>query len=183
MPPCWPPALAFAQSDDPGILTRFLQDNLSDAGRQVTITGFQGALSSRATVREMTIADSQGVWLTLRGVTLDWNRAAVLRRQFSVNELSADEVIMVRPPVSEPSCPRPRPRAFLCRNCRFRSISARSRPSRVELGPEVLGQAVEASLSASMRLANGEGEAALSLLRLGRRTRGARHAGCELFQH
>ena len=41
------PAVALAQKDDPGILTRFLQDNLSGAGRQVTITGFQGALSSR----------------------------------------------------------------------------------------------------------------------------------------
>ena len=35
--------------DDKGFITRFLQEKLSGAGRQVNIEGFQGALSSRAT--------------------------------------------------------------------------------------------------------------------------------------
>ncbi len=161
------PAIAFAQSDDQGILTRFLQDNLSGAGRQVTITGFQGALSSRATVQEMTIADSAGVWLTLRGVTLDWNRAAVLRREFSVNELSATEVIVARPPVAEASLPSPEAKGFSLPELPISVNIGRVTAARLELGPAVLGQPVEASLDASMRLANGEGEAALSLLAAG----------------
>ena len=36
-------------ADDRGFLTAFLEDNLSGLGRKVTIAGFQGALSSRAT--------------------------------------------------------------------------------------------------------------------------------------
>ena len=59
---------------DRGLLQGFIEDNLSDAGREVRIEGFAGALSSQATLDEMTIADDQGVWLTLRGVTLDWTR-------------------------------------------------------------------------------------------------------------
>ena len=94
---------ALAQDDDPGFLARFLQDRLSGAGRSVQISGFQGALSSRATIREMTIADDDGIWLTLRGVTLDWNRAAVLRGEISVNPLSAQEILVARPP--EPGHP------------------------------------------------------------------------------
>ncbi len=160
------PGLALAQDDQPGLLTRFLQDNLSGAGRTVTVSGFQGALSSRATIAEMTIADATGVWLTLRGVTLDWNRAAVLRGRFSVNELSATEVIMLRPPEPEPGLPAPEATGFALPELPISVEIGRVLASRVDLGPDVLGQAVEASLEASVQLADGEGQATLSLIRM-----------------
>ena len=88
------PALAQSQAEeDRGFLTAFLEDNLSDAGRTVTITGFEGALSSRATIRELTIADAQGVWLTLRGVVFDWNRSALFAGEVAVDELSAEHFL------------------------------------------------------------------------------------------
>ncbi len=157
---------ALAQNDDPGFLTRFLQDNLSDAGRQVQITGFQGALSSRATIAELTIADGQGIWLTLRGVTLDWNRAAVLRGQFLVNELTAAEVIIVRPPATDPSLPTPEARGFSLPDLPVSVEIGRVAAGRVQLGAAVLGEQLEATLDASLRLADGEGQAALSLIRM-----------------
>lgn len=52
--------------DDKGFITRLLERNLSGAGRQVVLNGFEGALSSRATFSELTIADEEGVWLTIR---------------------------------------------------------------------------------------------------------------------
>ena len=61
----------FAQADDREFLTAFLEDNLSGAGRQVTITGFTGALSARATIESLTFADDTGIWLTVNGATLD----------------------------------------------------------------------------------------------------------------
>lgn len=67
----------WAQQDDRDYLTAFLEDTLSDAGRQVTVTGFAGALSSQATIEKLTIADDQGVWITLNGVVLDWSRSAL----------------------------------------------------------------------------------------------------------
>ena len=64
----WPGALlAQDATRDRGILQAFIEDNLSDAGRVVQIDGFAGALSSRATVERLTIADDQGVWLVLEG--------------------------------------------------------------------------------------------------------------------
>ena len=87
-----------AAQEDAGFLTRQLQDLLSGAGREVRITGFQGALSSRATIAEMTIADDDGVWLTLRGAELNWNRGALFRRALQVNTLSAQEIILERLP-------------------------------------------------------------------------------------
>ena len=154
-----------AQADDQGFLTRFLQDNLSSAGRQVQITGFQGALSSRSTIAEMTIADGQGVWLTLRGVTLDWNRAAVLRGVFSVNELTASEVIVDRPPVSDTALPSPEAKGFSLPELPISVDIGKLAADRLELGPTVLGAAVKATLEASLHLAGGEGQAKLSLRR------------------
>lgn len=51
--------IAAAQEDDRGYLTAFLEDNLSSAGRKVTITGFAGALSSQATVQRIEISDDK----------------------------------------------------------------------------------------------------------------------------
>lgn len=159
------PAPALAQTDDPGILTRFLQDNLSGAGREVRITGFAGALSSRATIQSMTIADGAGVWLTLNGVTLDWNRAAVLRGQFSVNQLTADEIILVRPPEPEPTRPSPEARGFSLPELPISVDIGKVAAARVELGEAVLGVPLEARLEASLKLSGGEGSANLTLSR------------------
>ena len=65
------------ESDDRGFLTRLLERNLSSAGREVVIDGFQGALSSRATFDRITIADRDGVWLTLNDGAIQWNRSAL----------------------------------------------------------------------------------------------------------
>ena len=94
------PILAPAQTpeQDRGYIQGFLEDALSDAGRAVTITGFAGALSSRATMEQMTIADDDGVWLTLRGVTLDWNRSALLAGRVEVTALTAKELLIPRAP-------------------------------------------------------------------------------------
>ena len=42
---CLAAGSAWGQTDDRDYLTAFLEDTLSDAGRQVTVTGFAGALS------------------------------------------------------------------------------------------------------------------------------------------
>lgn len=90
---------AAAQDDDgQGYLARLLQDSLSDAGRSVQIEGFRGALSSRATLDRLTIADEDGVWLELTGAVLDWNRSALLRGNLNVNELSAESLVITRAP-------------------------------------------------------------------------------------
>ncbi len=156
---------ALAQDGDQGVLARFLQDNLSSAGRTVTIDGFRGALSSRASIAEMRIADGQGVWLTLRGVTLDWNRSAILRGQVEVTELSAQELIVARPPVADPALPPPEAQGFALPDLPVSVNIGRIAATRIELGEPVLGQAVEGTLEASLQLAGGEGETRLTLLR------------------
>ena len=163
---CLLPLTLWAQEDDRDRLTRFLEENLSDAGRVVTVTGFAGALSSRATVTELTIADDQGIWLTLRDVVLDWNRLAVLSGNLEINELTAAEVIVARAPVSSADAvPSPEAGGFalpeLPVSVRIGQIAA----DRIVLGAALLGQEVTGRLDASMTLENGEGRANATIQR------------------
>ncbi|KIN60501.1 DUF490 domain containing protein [Sulfitobacter noctilucae] len=89
------------ESEDKGFLTRTIQDALSGAGRTVSIDGFAGALSSAARFDRMTIADGEGVWLTLEDVVLDWNRSALLRGRLEVESLTAQKLDLPRLPISE----------------------------------------------------------------------------------
>lgn len=159
------PFMAAAQDDDRDTLTAFLEDNLSSAGRQVTVTGFTGAFSSEAKIESLSIADSEGIWLTLNGVVLDWSRASLLRGVVSVNELSADEIIVARKPVAEEDAVTAEATGFslpdLPVSVNIGKLSAR----RIALGEDILGQSFEGSLEASAVLEGGEGSADLTLLR------------------
>ncbi|MCU0829123.1 MAG: hypothetical protein MUE52_17455 [Tabrizicola sp.] len=161
-------APAFAQEDDRDFLTAFLEDNLSDAGRQVTVTGFTGALSSQATIQQLTIADDTGVWLTINGITLDWSRSALLSGEVNVSELSADEILLSRlPTVPASDLPAPEASGFSLPDLPVSIAIDRVAADRIVLDPSVLGQAVEGSLSAALTLADGDGTANLDLLRTG----------------
>lgn len=89
---------AAQDQDDKSFLEGWLQDALSGAGRNVTIRGFQGALSSNARLREMTVADEEGVWLRLEGASLIWSRAALFAGRLEVDELIVDRVELIRLP-------------------------------------------------------------------------------------
>lgn len=158
---------ALAQEDDRDYLTAFLEDTLSDAGRQVTVTGFAGALSSRATIERLAIADDKGVWITLNGVVLDWSRSSLFAGELNVSELSAEEIIVARLPDTDSDAPSAEASGFGLPELPVSVSIDRVAAERIELAPEVLGQAVTGTLEASMQLAGGEGQANLDLIRTG----------------
>lgn len=159
--------LAAAAQDDRDRITRFLEENLSGAGRDVVITGFRGALSSRATMDRMTIADSRGVWVTLDGVVLDWNRLAVLRGNISINELTAQAITVDRAPVAGPGAvPSPEAPGFALPDLPVSVNIGRIGAVKVVLGEALLGQQVTGRLEASAALAGGEGRGSLVIDRL-----------------
>ena len=149
---------------DRDFLTAFLEDNLSGLGRQVTIEGFQGALSSRATFSKLTIADDDGVWITINDGAIGWNRTALLSGRVEVEELSAAEIDLPRAPhgsggpveftaFSLPELPV--------------SISVGSLSTeRLVLGADLLGQKAVVRIAASGQLSGGEGSADFSLKRI-----------------
>lgn len=168
------PAMVWAQSaaeisqevdDDRGFLTRLLERNLSDAGRQVEIVGFQGALSSRATFQRITIADDDGVWLTLRDGAIQWSRAALLRGRIEIAELSASEIDLPRLPRSDETVSA-ETRQFALPELPVAVNIEHISAARVQLGQPVIGEAAAISLAGAMNLADGEGHANLDIQRL-----------------
>jgi translocation and assembly module TamB len=82
-----------------------------------------------------------------------------------VNELSAEEIILARPPEADASLPSPEAKGFSLPELPVSVDIGRVAAGRVELGAPVLGEPVEATLEAALQLANGEGQATLSLVR------------------
>ena len=154
-----------ARADDRSYLTAFLEDNLSGAGRKVTVTGFEGALSSKATVQQLTIADDDGIWLTLRDVSLDWDRAAIFSGELYVNALTAGEIVLDRLPTTAASQATLEASAFALPELPVSVQIGTLAAGRIVLGPSVLGTPVEGRLAASLSLVGGEGRANLTLER------------------
>ncbi|WP_213545037.1 translocation/assembly module TamB domain-containing protein [Vannielia litorea] len=144
-----------SEEADKGYLTNLLQDVLSSAGRQVVIDGFQGALSSRATIEQITIADDQGTWLTVEGVVLDWNRAALLRGRLEVAEFSAERIVMPRGPLTDDT-PSPEATPFSIPELPVSVDISKLAVERAEIGAALLGQDAVMRLAGAAQL---DGEA------------------------
>ncbi|MDB6180939.1 translocation/assembly module TamB domain-containing protein [Paracoccus fistulariae] len=169
------PLAAWAQSaaelseqvdDDRGFLTNLLEKNLSGEGRSVVIDGFEGALSSRATFSRITIADEDGVWLTLNNGAIQWTRTALLRGRVQIAELSAEEILLPRLPGGGSDAPQAETREFALPDLPVSLNIDQITVQRVELGEPVFGLAAAISLSGSMNLDGGEGHAKLDVQRL-----------------
>ncbi|MBT9382636.1 translocation/assembly module TamB domain-containing protein [Pseudooceanicola sp. CBS1P-1] len=159
---------AFAQDDDgQNFLSRTLQNALSGAGRDVKITGFKGALSSKATLAKMTIADDEGVWLELDNAELDWSRTALLTGKVKVNKLSAESLTLYRLPKSEETASAPSAEAP--------GFSIPSLPVSIEIGQldigkvdlkqPVMGEAAVLGVTGKASLAGGALDTALEIQR------------------
>lgn len=172
--------IAASAEDDKGFLTNLLEKNLSGAGREIIITGFEGALSSRATFDSITIADDDGVWLTLKDGAIQWNRTALLRGRIEIAELYAKEITLPRLPGGGESAdaPKAEAREFALPELPVSVNIEKIQADRVELGEPVIGIPAAISVNGSMSLAGGEGKADLSVKRLdGPRGEFVLHAG------
>ncbi|WP_222869438.1 hypothetical protein ROLI_028410 [Roseobacter fucihabitans] len=153
------PVTVTAQDEDGGgFLTRTIQDLLSGAGREVRITGFAGALSSEASFEQMTIADDQGIWLTLEDVTLNWSRLALLRGQLEVESLKAASLDLPRLPEADDSVEVPAAEAapFALPDLPVSVNIAQFEVTRIDLGEPILGAQAALGVRASVQL-NDEG--------------------------
>lgn len=154
---------------DKGYLTSFLESNLSGLGRTVRIDGFAGALSSRATFTRLTIADDEGIWLTIDNGAIAWNRAALLTGRIEIGELSAASIDLPRAPKAEATASA-EAKGFSLPELPVSVDIGTIHADRVTLGAPLLGQPAEVTLNGSMALAGGEGRADLTLKRIDGKT-------------
>lgn len=160
------PGPVLAQQDDRGYLQALLEDSLSGVGREVRITGFAGFLSARATVEEITIADSEGIWLTITNAALQWDRGAILSGRLEIAELSAAEITLARLPVAASSTVQPEAAGFSLPELPVSVNIGQIAAQKVMLGAPVLGEAAVLRLQGSAELTAALGRAALEIVRL-----------------
>lgn len=160
--------LAQDSEDDVGFLARKLQEALSDAGREVKIRGFAGALSSRATIDELTIADDDGVWLTLRKAVFEWDPTAVLKKRIDIKEISAETLIVSRLPKPQAGGNMPSSTAagFSLPELPVAVHIGKLAIDRADLATSILGERVVARLQGGLNLVAGQGDVNLSLTRI-----------------
>jgi len=150
---------------DRSYLTGLIEDALSGVGREVRIDGFRGALSSTARFDSLTVADDEGVWITVTDGTLQWDRSALLSGAIDISEITVGQVDLPRLPVAQDTGPAPAAQDFelpdLPVSLKLDSLNIRQ----ANLGPAFLGEDVQLAIEGSAQLAGGEGQAALTMER------------------
>ncbi|MBQ4808594.1 translocation/assembly module TamB domain-containing protein [Phaeobacter sp. HS012] len=163
--------LAQEREESGGLLVDFLEDTLSGESRAIRVTGLEGALSSQATLEKLTVADSEGIWLTIEGAELDWNRLGLLRGDFSVNTLKADRIHVARAPAApleDSDLPPPEAAPFQLPELPVSINIGEIKVGRLTLGQDLIGVAAVLSLDGSLSLAEGTLDSALQIARLDR---------------
>ncbi|KMO17943.1 translocation/assembly module TamB domain-containing protein [Methylobacterium platani] len=87
------------------ILGDLLSRALSTPTSRVSIGAVDGALSSDATIRDVAIADRDGVWLRLDRARLIWRRTALLSRRLEIDRLEIGRLEVLRRPLPSASPP------------------------------------------------------------------------------
>lgn len=86
---------------------RFIVDQLSGletaSGLRVRIGRIDGSIFGKSQLRNVTIADRHGIFLTSPNIKLDWTPGAWLENKLHVDNLTAERVNLVRLPVLKPS--------------------------------------------------------------------------------
>mgnify|MGYP000382871622 CR=1 FL=1 len=159
------PALA-QDTSEPTYLEGLLQNALSGDGRVVTVEGFEGAWSSSATIKSLRIADSQGEWLSLENLRLIWSRAALLRGQLEVQELSVEDLVVLRAPITPATAPSPEASGFALPDLPVGIHLDALKIERAHLAAALVGQDLDFSFAGSAELADGSGQAQLQITRL-----------------
>ncbi len=158
LPPATQAQERLSTEESGGMLVDFLQNQLSGENRDIRVEGLTGAFSSKAQLDRLTIADTQGVWLVIEDATLDWTRSALLRGAFTVNELSARRIAILRAPLptpADPALPAPEATPFRLPELPVSILLKDLKIDQIELGAALAGADAALSLKGRIELADG----------------------------
>lgn len=165
---CWTTAAtAQTNDDDRDFITGLIEDSVSNDDFTVRLINFQGALSSEATADSITLGDAEGVWLQLDGLTITWNRSALLSGRVEIEQLSAERIELIRLPASDTDADRPTAAAtpFTLPDLPVSVDIASVTADEIILTEALLGEPVAAQFSGALTLGGGTGHADIQLQR------------------
>jgi translocation and assembly module TamB len=98
---------AIADEAESTVLGDLISRILSTPGSRVQVGAVDGALSSDATIRNVTITDKDGTWLKLDRARLIWTRTALFSGKLAVDKLEIGKLEILRPPAPSDETPPP----------------------------------------------------------------------------
>ncbi|MDR3493821.1 MAG: translocation/assembly module TamB domain-containing protein [Ancalomicrobiaceae bacterium] len=85
-------------ASDKSWLVSWVEETISTPDRKITLGRIDGALSSDVHIDRITVADRQGVWLTIDGAHLIWSRTALFKGTLAIDRLEATAITVARLP-------------------------------------------------------------------------------------
>ena len=115
------------------MLADFVSRAASSENMKLDIGAIEGPLSAHPMLRDISLADKDGVWLKIDHVEMDWSRLPLASLRLDIDRVVIGRVDMLRRPIPAPAAgrsrrPRPRrkPATMRRRICRSDSAWARS---------------------------------------------------------
>jgi translocation and assembly module TamB len=146
----------------------FVEGQLSTPERQIRISNIDGALSQNASIREVTISDTEGVWLRINNAAIDWDQGALFTGRLLVRSLTADSIEYIRNaiPSGDPSLPAPEAAPLELPDFPVAIQLDQLNVPQVTFGESVFGLGSEISVEGNLRLEGGSLDTALNIVRL-----------------
>ncbi len=139
--------------EDKGVLASLISRALSTPATRVSIGTVEGALSSDATIRDITISDRDGVWFRLDRARIVWRRLALLSRRLEIDRLEIGSLEVLRKPLpaeeAVPGADEP-----LLPELPVKVQIADFRLQKLTLGEPILGVAAQLSATGAASLGN-----------------------------
>lgn len=144
---------------------RFIEsETASLTGGMVRIEGLHGRFPETLLIDRVQVADSQGVYVTISDLVLDWSPTKLLRKVAEVDDLTADTIAVARLPVSESKTTRKSQGNF---NLPVQVDLRRLMVKRLEIAPPVAGVGATLAIEGSGHLETlTQGQVALTVSRL-----------------
>ncbi|MEM1317119.1 MAG: translocation/assembly module TamB, partial [Pseudomonadota bacterium] len=153
-------------TEDKSTFVRYVEDTLSSENMRISLNGLEGTLSSDVSLASITIADREGVWLTIERPRLIWNRSALLRGRVEIESLTAARVDLPRTPVPNESLPTAEAEPFQLPELQVAVTIEKLEVAEVVFGEPVFGLAATTSVAGNLALADGSLNTDLAIERL-----------------
>ncbi|UJW87165.1 translocation/assembly module TamB domain-containing protein [Devosia sp. SL43] len=161
--------LTMSNEEQKDWLTNFVQDRLSTPERQIRLSNIDGVLGSDVSVREITISDTEGVWLRVNNAQLSWNQAALFLGKLDVRSIKADSIDYIRnavPAEAAVDLPAPEAGGLAIPEFPVAIVLQELAVPKVTFGENVFGLGSEISLAGAFQLEGGNLTTNLDIIRL-----------------
>lgn len=150
------PTAADADEAETTVLGDLISRILSTPGSRVQVGAVDGALSSDATIRNVTISDKDGTWLRLDRARLVWTRSALFTGRLAVNKLEIGKLEILRRPApsdeTPPAAAAGQEPAPLLPELPVRVVVDEFALAELALGEPLLGEAARLTAKGKLRL-------------------------------